>query len=153
LVIPFKITLPSTNRIVCDIEDVKARKVYEAYKEFFKKMAAGDSQRAWFPEMLNDLKEKWSFSLSWEARRELCDEMTKKRERIRAEKGIKPVRRWCSNCKAYRNMEPPPISIRSLIFALKKINLINDEEFKKLDSEWKKYQRGNNLNAYGKIKS
>jgi hypothetical protein len=37
LVIPFKITLPSTNRIVCDIEDVKARKVYEAYKEFFKK--------------------------------------------------------------------------------------------------------------------
>ena len=116
-------------------------------------MAAGDAQRAWFPEMLNDLKEKWNFSMSWEECRGLCDEMTKKRGRIRAEKGIKPVRSWCPNCQGYRNMQPTSISIRSLIFALKKINMINDEEFKKLDSEWKKYKIDNNLNAYGKIKS
>ena len=116
-------------------------------------MAAGDAQRAWFPEMLNDLKEKWNFSMSWEECRGLCDEMTKKRGKIRAGKGIKPVRSWCPNCQGYRNMQPPSISIRSLIFALKKINMINDEEFKKLDSEWKKYKRDNNLNAYGKTKS
>lgn len=116
-------------------------------------MASGDSQRAWFPEMLYDLKEKWDPSMSWEAYRELCEEMTKKRKRIKEEKGIKPVRRWCKNCQEYRNMEPAPISIRSLLFALKKISLINDEEFKRLDTEWKKYQRVNNLNAYGTIKS
>jgi hypothetical protein len=116
-------------------------------------MAAGDAQRAWFLEMLNDLNDKWNPSMSWEACRELCDEMTKKRERIRSEQGIKPTRGWCPNCQEYRKMKPPPISIRSLLFALKKINLITVEEFKKLDLEWKKHQRGNNLNAYGEIKS
>ena len=116
-------------------------------------MASGDSQKVWFPEMLSDLKKKWDPSLSWEACRELCEEMTKIRKKIKEERGIKPVKRWCKNCQGYHNMELAPISIRSLLFALKKISLINDEEFKKLDSDWKKYQKINNLNAYGTIKS
>ena len=98
------------------------------------------------------LIKKWHPDINQE-NKDQCDEMTKKRGRIRAEKGIQPVRSWCPNCQGYRNMQPPSISIRSLIFALKKINMINDAEFKKLDSEWKKYKRDNNLNAYGKIKS
>ncbi len=115
-------------------------------------MAAGDSQRAWFPEMINDLRKKWNPSMSWKECKELCDEMTEKRKRIKAKKGIKPIRGWCKHCQGYHIMEPAPISIRSLLFALKKISLIIDEEFKKLNSEWKKYQRINNRNAYGKKK-
>ena len=115
-------------------------------------MASGDSQRAWFPEMLNDLRERWNPSMSWETCLDLCNEMTKKRKRIKAEKGIKPVRRWCKKCGRYSFMEPIPISIRSLLFALKKISMINDVEFKRLEKEWKKYQKINNLDAYGKMK-
>jgi hypothetical protein len=113
-------------------------------------MASGDSQRAWFPEMIDDLRREWNPSMSWEAYADFCDKMTNKRKTIKAEKGIKPVKGWCKNCQKYHDMEPPTISIRSLLFTLKKISLINNAEFIKLESEWKRYQRVNKLDAYGK---
>ncbi len=43
-------------------------------------MAAGDAQRAWFPEMMAELKNIWSPQLSWEECAALCQKMTVLRE-------------------------------------------------------------------------
>ncbi|MDD8019466.1 MAG: hypothetical protein PHP42_13920 [Bacteroidota bacterium] len=116
-------------------------------------MASGDAARVWFPEMLDDLKEKWGKSMDWASVISLCNEMTEAREMIRKEKGIKPAKFKCKNCAG--NMVLPPVSVRSLLFALMKVGKIKKETFDKLDKNWKSYQRKNKLDGYGnkKIKS
>ncbi len=114
-------------------------------------MAAGDSQRAWFPEMMSELKNTWSHQMTWEECADLCHQMTLLRKSIWKERNIKPARMWCKNCQEYHDSRPPDISIRSMLFALKKINVIDHDEFARLDKSWKKYRKAANLDAYGKI--
>ena len=113
-------------------------------------MAAGDAQRAWFSEMLAELKETWNPQMSWEECAELSQKMTIFRELIWKNQNIKPARTWCPNCKEYHDSRPPEISIRSMLFALKKIYVIDDNELKELDKSWKKYRKEFYLDAYGK---
>ena len=47
-------------------------------------MPAGDAQRAWFPEMLEDLKSHWSSDMTWEELAVFCRDMTEKRQRIKS---------------------------------------------------------------------
>ena len=97
--------------------------------------------------MLADLKAKWSSDMTWGELAAFCHDMTEKRQRIRGDRSIKPIRKACHECGG--SMVPPPISIRSALFALRKINVIDEPEFKKLDREWSKYRKANNLDAYG----
>jgi hypothetical protein len=113
-------------------------------------MASGDSQRAWFPEMLNELKKFWKPDIPWEEVSIFIESMHSMRKDIRKKRNIKPVRMYCKNCKEYHFVEPPGVSIRSLLFALKKISVITDEEFNALDKNWKKYRKENKLDLYGK---
>ncbi len=89
-------------------------------------MASGDSQRAWFPEMMSELKNTWSHQMTWEECADLCHKMTLFRKLIWKERNIKPARTWCKNCQEYHDSRPPDISIRSMLFALKKIDLHQD---------------------------
>ena len=113
-------------------------------------MAAGDAQRAWFPEMLEKLKKIWSPQMSWKECADFCQKMTIFRDSIWKDREIKPVRKWCPNCQGYHDSSPPDISIRSMLFALKKLNIVDDDELKALDRSWKKYRKELNLDAYGK---
>ena len=113
-------------------------------------MPAGDAQRSWFPEMLKRLKSKWKSNLSWKKYAIICEEMTEYRKKIWEKKNIKPAKRWCPNCKAYHESRPKPLSIRSMLFALKKIGMIDEEQLKTLDKSWKKYRKENKLDACGK---
>ena len=113
-------------------------------------MPSGDAQRAWFPEMLVRLKSKWKPDLSWKKQISICEEMTRFREQIWNKQGIKPAKTWCSNCKNYHESRPQSITIRSMLFALKKIGVISDAEFKKIDKSWKKYRKEHELDACGK---
>jgi hypothetical protein len=114
-------------------------------------MASGDASRSWFPEMLVQLREKWEKSMKWDSVILLCKEMTELRKQIKAKKGIKPIKIKCASCNGY--MELAPISVRSLLFALKKTGKINEDTFKKLDKDWMRYQRKNKLNGYGAQKN
>ncbi len=49
-------------------------------------------------------------------------------------------------------MPPPPVGIRSLLFALKRLDLLNDEQFELKDKEWKRYQRKHRLDSEGNQK-
>jgi hypothetical protein len=110
-------------------------------------MPSGDAQRAWFPEMLADLNARWSSDMTWDELAAFCHDMTEKRQRIRDDRSIKPIRMACHECGG--GMVPPPISIRSALFALRKLNVIDESEFKKLDREWSKYRKAKDLDAYG----
>ena len=114
-------------------------------------MAAGDSQRAWFPEMISELKNTWSHQMTWEECADLCHQMTLFRKSIWKERNIKPARMWCKNCQEYHDSRPPDISIRSMLFALKKIDAIDQDELARLDKSWKKYRKAASLDAYGNI--
>ncbi len=113
-------------------------------------MAAGDAQRAWFPEMMSYLKDTWNPQMTWEECADLCHQMTLFRQSIWKKRDIKPVKKWCNNCKEYHDSRPPDISIRSILFTLKKLDVIDDNDFKRLDKSWKKYRKKANLDAYGK---
>lgn len=113
-------------------------------------MPSGDAQRAWFPEMLESLKAKWNPELTWKKQISICEEMTKIREQIWDQRNIKPAKIWCPNCKEYHESRPQDITIRSMLFALKKIGIINDVELKKIDKSWKKHRKENKLDACGK---
>jgi hypothetical protein len=112
-------------------------------------MPAGDAQRAWFPEMLKILRERWSFKTSWNDTLLFCSELQALRDKIRKDRNIKPVKVFCKNCGTYNYVTPEPISPRSLLYAAKKEYLITEEEFKVLDKGWKRYRKINILDAYG----
>jgi hypothetical protein len=110
-------------------------------------MPAGDAQRAWFPEMLEDLKSHWSSAMTWEELAVFCHDMTEKRQSIKEARKIGPPSMSCKKCGG--RMVLPPISIRSALFALRKINAIDESEFQKLDRAWGKHRKANGLDAWG----
>jgi len=116
-------------------------------------MAAGDAQRVWYPEMLDDLKTHWTPGMPWVDVIAFCQRMTIIRRELAVQKDIKPPMIKCRECGTRARAAYPRISVRSLIFALQKIDAISDDELKEIDRNWKRYQRKNSLDAYGKKKS
>lgn len=102
--------------------------------------------------MLETLSVSWDEDLTWEECIHLCERLTKDRAKIKKRKGIKGARMKCSNCDGVHEMEAPPIGIRSMLFALKNQEIIDDESFKSKDLEWKRYMRKHNLDFRGKPK-
>lgn len=112
-------------------------------------MAQGDAQRAWFPEMLSILRKRWHPGISWDEVSKICDDMQHLRDEIRERKNIRPVRMSCKECGQYSEVVPPKISIPSLLYALKKVDLVTKDEFKASDKSWKKHRKENHLDLYG----
>jgi hypothetical protein len=94
-------------------------------------MPSGDASRAWFPEMLNELERQWNNSLSWEACGELCERLTDARTQLRQDKGLKGPIMHCHHCNALHEMRLGPITIRSMLFALRKLGLLTEQELTK----------------------
>jgi len=114
-------------------------------------MPAGDAQRVWFPEMLEELKASWSKTMSWEELTDFCARMSEKRKQIRLERGIQPTMMWCPKCGKRTRSSVSNVSIRSALFALKKDGLLDEADFKQLDRSWMKHKKKNGLDAYGRI--
>ncbi|QDV47274.1 hypothetical protein Enr13x_71830 [Stieleria neptunia] len=112
-------------------------------------MPSGDAQRAWFPEMLAELERFWSNNPNWSEVITFCERMTSLRSDIRDQRDIRSPMMTCRSCGKKHAMTLPPISPRSLLFALQKIDAIADEELKRLDKEWMRYRKTENLDARG----
>ena len=56
-------------------------------------MAAGDTQRVWFPEMIERLRSRWGEGMSFEAKLtiKLRDELDAKLQQVRANRHIRPL--------------------------------------------------------------
>jgi hypothetical protein len=112
-------------------------------------MPSGDAQRAWFPEMLTELKEFWSPGVSWDAVTVFCARMTTFRAEIREANGIRSPMIYCPSCGKKHAAALPDISPRSVLFALQKLGVISDAEMKPLDRDWARYRKERQLDAYG----
>jgi hypothetical protein len=97
--------------------------------------------KAWYKEMLAALKERWHEGLSWPECEALCGEMTAMRAGIREERGIKPPRMFCHNCQAYHEMKNFDVSVRALLFALKKVGAVDESKLASLDKAWQQEER------------
>jgi len=113
-------------------------------------MPAGDAQRVWFPEMLDELLHLWSASASWEELADFCHGMTEKRKEICESRGIKSPLFRCWTCGVVARSAIPEVSIRSALFALKKMGAITEAERKALDKSWKNHKKSNGLDPYGR---
>ena len=113
-------------------------------------MPAGDAQRVWFPEMLEDLKITWSAAMTWEELGDFCHRMTQKRKAIRERLEIKPPRIRCPKCGQLSTSDTMGVSMRSALFALKSMGLVNQVELEQLDESWKRHRARNGLDAYGR---
>lgn len=113
-------------------------------------MPSGDATRVWFPEMLDELQKQWSKALSWEECGLLCDRMTHARTKLKLENGVKGPMMHCRHCNAAHEMSLAPITIRSLLFALRNIGVLSEPELKQLDAAWRRYRVQHRLDGCGK---
>ena len=113
-------------------------------------MPSGDAQRVWFPEMLDDLAEAWSPAMSWDELSDFCQRMTAKRRESRRKRGILPPRTRCSSCGEVSRSDISGVSVRSALFALKKLGVVTDQDFKALDRGFKKHRRVTGADTYGR---
>ena len=112
-------------------------------------MPSGDAQRVWFPEMLDDLASTWSPDMGWDVLSDFCRRMTEKRHELRRARGILPPRTRCPSCGEVHRSDIKGVSVRSALFALKKLGTITDLEFKALDRSFKRHRRTTGADAYG----
>jgi hypothetical protein len=98
--------------------------------------------KAWYKEMLAALKERWHVGLNWTECEALCGELTSLRARIQEERGIKAPQKFCRNCQTYHEMKHYDVSVRALLFALKKVGAVGESEMASLDKAWQKELRG-----------
>jgi hypothetical protein len=97
-------------------------------------MPAGDAQRVWFPEMLEELKVAWSNSMPWDELADFCARMTELRRQLRSERGIQAPRTRCSKCGKVSRSDISGVSIRSALFALRNSGVIRWRT--RLTEEW-----------------
>ncbi len=115
-------------------------------------MPAGDPQRVWFSEMIEELRSTWSSAMTWDELADFCHRMMQKRRSIRLSRGIEPPRMRCPKCGNVSRSDIPGVSIRSALFAMKNNGIVTGAEFTKLDREWKKHKARHNLDAFGREK-
>jgi hypothetical protein len=114
-------------------------------------MPSGDAQRAWFPEMLSELRRFWDNDPDWSEVVKFCEKMTSLRSSIWEQRRIRGPMMTCRSCGKKHAMTLPPISPRSLLFALRKIDIIAEDELKQLDKEWKRFRKNEHLDALGHV--
>jgi hypothetical protein len=113
-------------------------------------MPAGDAQRTWFPEMVDELRSRWRVSLSPPeiiALRDVLDAMLHK---IRSDRKIRPPVIRCRSCGHVGPGAEPDVSVRATIIALGRFRLVSGEDVKALEKGWAAYRQANGLDLHGK---
>jgi hypothetical protein len=113
-------------------------------------MPIGQAHTVWFPELKHFLKEKWSTALSIPDQFGLVSELNQLLDKIRADYNIKPPMMWCPKCQKRERSRFTPISITSMLYALKRFEVCSEIEFNKLMKEWKLYSKTEGIDIYGK---
>ena len=115
-------------------------------------MPAGQAHTTWFPELKDILKNRWDSKLSIEQHFDLVNDLNKKLNQIRINLNIQPPMMWCPKCQKRHRSRFTEVSITAMYYAVKRFELCDEQEFKKLKKEWTKYSKTENVDIYGKIK-
>lgn len=113
-------------------------------------MPSGDAQRVWFPEMLEVLTAEWSPSTTWDELVDLCGRLTDLRTDLRQSRGIQAPLTRCPKCGGVSRGDIKGVSVRSALFALRKVGTLSEADFRRLDRDWKKHRAARGLDALGR---
>jgi hypothetical protein len=100
--------------------------------------------------MLEVLTAAWSATTTWDERVDLCGRLTDLRAELRQSRGILAPLMKCSKCGSVSRADIMGVSIRSALFALRKVGAISDADFQRLDRDWKKHRAARGLDSLGK---
>ena len=114
------------------------------------RVPSGDAQRVWFPEMLEVLSAAWTPGTTWDELVDLCRRLTALRTSLRKLRGIQPPLTRCPKCGSVSRGDVEGVSIRSALFALRKVGTLSEADFVRLDREWKKLRAARGLDALGR---
>ena len=104
-------------------------------------MPAGQAHTTWFPELKDILKKRWKSKLTISQQFDLVAELNNKLNQIRIDLDIQPPMMWCPNCQKRHRSRFTGVSITAMYYALKRFELCEEEEFKKLKRDWNKYSK------------
>lgn len=110
-------------------------------------MAAGDPQKIWFPEMIEQLRTQWHPDMPFESIMTLRDELDATLQRIRFEGRIRPPVIRC-HCGYIGRPEGSHLSVRALILSLHRFGIAPEPTFA-LEKNWAAHRRENGLDPYG----
>jgi hypothetical protein len=108
-------------------------------------MAAGDTQRVWFPEMVKALRSEWRHEMSFEAMIALRDGLDSMLQRIRSEPHIRTPAFKCPQCGHVGEGRQPHVSVRAMLLSLLRFGIADAEQIKTLEKRWALYRRQNRL--------
>ena len=100
--------------------------------------------------LARELERHWSPSLKWEQYSAVCDRMTELRTQLRRLRGVKNPRMFCRHCGEVHEMIPGPVTIRSVLFALRKRGVLTDKELNRMDIDWRRYRSTHRLDGCGR---
>jgi hypothetical protein len=113
-------------------------------------MAAGDAQRVWFGQMVEQLRDRWRPDISFDAHISLRDDLDAMLQRIRLEGNISsPVIR-CRDCGYAGPGATPHVSVRAMILSLNRFGIAPAEQIHALEKQWAAYRKLNDLDPHGR---
>ena len=92
----------------------------------------------------------WSPSTTWDEFVDLCARLTELRAELRQSRGIQAPLRRCSKCGSASRADIKGVSVRSALFALRKVGALSEADFERLERDWKKHKAARRLDALGK---
>jgi hypothetical protein len=114
-------------------------------------MPAGDAQRTWFPEMVDELRNRWRAGLSLSEIIKLRDDLDAMLHRIRSERNIRTPIIRCPSCGHVGPAMEPDVSVRAAIIALARFGIASAEEVRAIEKRWAVHRNSNELDLHGKI--
>ncbi len=112
-------------------------------------MPIGQGHTIWFKELKEILKERWKDNLSISEHFIIVSELDNKLNQIRKDGNMVPPMMWCPKCKKRERSRFTGVSITSMYYTLKGMEIISEVEFKKLIKNWKAYSKLGKINTYG----
>ena len=115
------------------------------------KLAAGDGNRVWFPEMIEALRSAWNESMPFPKLIELSSSLDAMFQRGQPRRQMLPLGVRCPACG--RVVSPDQqghrISVRATILTLGRFGIASPELTRKIEKEWAKYRTEHGLDVYG----
>ena len=112
-------------------------------------MAAGDTQRVWFPEMIERLRSQWRHDMCCAALIELRDDLDSMLQRIRSDRHIRPAVFRCPQCGQVGEGAEPHVSVRAVILSLTRFGIAPAEQTRALEKAWAAYRKQKGVDLYG----
>ena len=111
-------------------------------------MLVGDSQKIWFPEVIDHLRSQWQPDMSFDRIVILRDELEATLQHIRSKRRIRSPRSKCPQCgKSVESV--PHVSVRAMILSLHKFTIAPAEQAYTLEKSWAVHRREHQLDLYG----